>query len=52
MGQHPMAIRMANSFGMRVALALSLFATSARAGFDWGAGCEGGSGQRAGGVPS
>ena len=44
-GQHPMAIRMANSFGMRVALALLLFATSARAGFDWGAGCEGGSGQ-------
>ena len=47
-----MANRIMSSFGMRVALALSLFATSARAGFDWGAGCEGGSGQRAGGVPS
>ena len=32
-----MANRIMSSFGMRVALALSLFATSARAGFDWGA---------------
>lgn len=52
MGQHLMATRTMDSFGKRVALALSLFATFARAGFDWGAGCEGGSGQRAGGVPS
>ena len=52
MRQHLMATRTMDSFGMHVALALLLFAGSAQAGFDWGAGCEGGSGQRAGGVPS